>query len=155
MAWYLDLVLPQEFGTPEPPLFFISLKYWRRFFCYCWEQKVVQDDQATFERLRHELFPQISELQSPDELNLEHSDPTSQSPVGLPSVPQDHIQQVPGSMKSAAKVLVSGLRKRYPDGKLAVKSISLAMLEGQITCLLGSNGALRWSSCILPHTLLI
>ena len=42
---------------------------------------------------------------------------------------------------SRAKVLVSGLRKVYPDGKRAVKGVSMAMLEGQITCLLGANGA--------------
>ena len=40
-----------------------------------------------------------------------------------------------------AKVCLHSLRKRYPDGKLAVKQMSLAMLEGEITCLLGANGA--------------
>jgi ABC-type Na+ transport system ATPase subunit NatA len=38
-------------------------------------------------------------------------------------------------------VQISSLRKRYPDGRLAVKDLSLCMLEGQITCLLGHNGA--------------
>jgi ABC-type multidrug transport system fused ATPase/permease subunit len=33
------------------------------------------------------------------------------------------------------------LSKRYPDGNLAVRDFSLSMLEGQITCLLGHNGA--------------
>ncbi len=28
LAWYLDLVLPQEFGTPEHPLFIFSYSYW-------------------------------------------------------------------------------------------------------------------------------
>ena len=39
------------------------------------------------------------------------------------------------------KVIARGMEKRYPNGKVAVKDFSLAMLEGQITCLLGHNGA--------------
>lgn len=42
---------------------------------------------------------------------------------------------------SSVRVMVSCLRKRYADGKLAVKKLSFAMVEGQITCLLGHNGA--------------
>lgn len=38
-------------------------------------------------------------------------------------------------------VYACGLRKRYADGKLAVKDLSIALVEGQITCLLGHNGA--------------
>jgi ABC-type multidrug transport system ATPase subunit len=40
-----------------------------------------------------------------------------------------------------AKVVIRSLRKRYANGKLALKKLNLAMLEGQITCLLGANGA--------------
>jgi ABC-type transport system involved in cytochrome bd biosynthesis fused ATPase/permease subunit len=43
--------------------------------------------------------------------------------------------------RGRAKVLISNLRKKYSDGKVAVKQLSLSMLEGQITCLLGHNGA--------------
>ena len=42
---------------------------------------------------------------------------------------------------SKVRVFATGLRKRYADGKLAVKRLSFAMNEGQITCLLGHNGA--------------
>lgn len=38
-------------------------------------------------------------------------------------------------------MIASGLVKKYPNGKVAVRDFSLAMLEGQITCLLGHNGA--------------
>lgn len=37
------------------------------------------------------------------------------------------------------QVIASRLEKRYPNGKVAVKDFSLAMLEGQITCLLGTK----------------
>lgn len=35
------------------------------------------------------------------------------------------------------RVVASGLQKTYPNGKIAVKDFTLAMVEGQITCLLG------------------
>ena len=35
------------------------------------------------------------------------------------------------------RVVASGLQKTYPNGKVAVKDFTLAMVEGQITCLLG------------------
>lgn len=37
------------------------------------------------------------------------------------------------------QVIASRMEKRYPNGKVAVKDFSLAMLEGQITCLLGTK----------------
>lgn len=38
----------------------------------------------------------------------------------------------------SVQVIASCMEKRYPNGKVAVKDFSLAMLEGQITCLLGT-----------------
>ena len=34
LAWYFDLVLPQEYGTPEHPLFFLSPKLWMTLIDY-------------------------------------------------------------------------------------------------------------------------
>ena len=51
------------------------------------------------------------------------------------------VQFIPEQDRSRTQVLISHLRKRYPDGKLAVKDVSLCFLEGEITCLLGHNGA--------------
>ena len=51
------------------------------------------------------------------------------------------IEKLDPSLAPRAKVIIQSLRKRYADGKLAVKDLSIALVEGQITCLLGSNGA--------------
>jgi ATP-binding cassette, subfamily A (ABC1), member 3 len=51
------------------------------------------------------------------------------------------IQSIPENERELVQVRISHLRKRYGDGKLAVKDFSLSLLEGQITCLLGHNGA--------------
>lgn len=66
----------------------------------------------------------IPELESPESPNI---DP--------------NVELVPQPMHDKAKVKFSGLAKRFGDGKLAVKNLATAMLEGQITCLLGHNGA--------------
>ena len=51
------------------------------------------------------------------------------------------IEMLSSNQLCDVKVIAHGLEKRYPNGKIAVKDFSLAMLEGQITCLLGHNGA--------------
>ena len=48
------------------------------------------------------------------------------------------IEVLSASLIDKVKVVASGLEKRYPNGKVAVKNFSMAMLEGQITCLLGT-----------------
>lgn len=39
------------------------------------------------------------------------------------------------------RVTIDGLTKVYGDGKVAVNDLSLQLLEGQVTCLLGANGS--------------
>ena len=53
----------------------------------------------------------------------------------------DSVESLPFDQLSRVKVTLCNLRKRYSDGKLAVKKLDMAMVEGQTTCLLGHNGA--------------
>lgn len=48
------------------------------------------------------------------------------------------IEVLSADLLDKIKVISSGLQKTYPNGKVAVKNFTLAMLEGQITCLLGT-----------------
>lgn len=48
------------------------------------------------------------------------------------------IEVLSADLFDKIKVISSGLQKTYPNGKVAVKNFTLAMLEGQITCLLGT-----------------
>ena len=54
------------------------------------------------------------------------------------SVDFTDIEKFSESDRANVKVIASELHKKYPNGKVAVKDFSLAMAEGQITCLLGS-----------------
>jgi hypothetical protein len=47
------------------------------------------------------------------------------------------IEQLSEDQIDHVKVIASCLGKRYSNGKVAVQDFNIAMLEGQITCLLG------------------
>lgn len=48
------------------------------------------------------------------------------------------VEKIPENILQNVKVVACGLEKVYPGGKVAVKDFSLAMMEGQVTCLLGT-----------------
>lgn len=102
---------PQEYGAAKSPLFFLTLNFWFP---------------KTFQRHRRvKVIPSnIPELELPESQNI---DP--------------NVELIPQAFHDRAKIKFSGLAKRYGDGKVAVKNLAVAMLEGQITCLLGHNGA--------------
>ncbi len=52
-----------------------------------------------------------------------------------------NVEMILPQMRNKACVRIKSLGKRYNDGKVAVRNFSLSMLEDQITCLLGHNGA--------------
>ena len=57
-------------------------------------------------------------------------------------IPHQYIEGVEplsDSQSADVKVVLSNVSKRYPNGKLAVNRLSFAMVEGQVTCVLGEN----------------
>ncbi|RYG93692.1 ATP-binding cassette domain-containing protein, partial [archaeon] len=116
LAWYLDQVLPQEFGTPKHPLFLFLPSYWKR----CCRS---QDSHDTLMIDDMEDFEPLQPLQV-DDTNS-----------------NDRIEQLPQELLEQGKVRIKHLGKTFGDGKVAVRDLSLTLLEGQITCLLGHNGA--------------
>lgn len=114
LAWYLDQVLPQEYGTPKPLLFFLSYNFW----CPGKGEVDYSVESATYQSL-----PEFRDVSVGDD--VDSSDLT------------ESVERLQPELYPSVKVYVQGLRKRYPDGKLAVKDLSMLMLENQITCLLG------------------
>ncbi len=121
LAWYFDQVIPHENGTAKHPLFIFNWKYWASSCCCCWflcfPINERSDDIHNFEAM-----PEFNgdSGQDGDSRNVE---------IILPE------------MQYKACVRIKSLGKRYDDGKVAVRNLSLSMLEDQITCLLGHNGA--------------
>lgn len=129
LAIYFDQVLPSEYGTKKHPLFFLSWRFW------CPAVGEAHKDYATLE----DDFCDLPEF--PQSLTSVVPDGPAEGAANMVN-----FEPLDSSLLPSAKVRISGLRKQYPDGKLAVKSLSMAMLEGQITCLLGSNGAGKTST---------
>jgi hypothetical protein len=118
LAWYLDQIIPHEFGTPRHPLFLLSPSYWKAICCCCG----IKTDH-TQELINHYgLPPEMS-------ASIESS------------TASENVELLSQEAKASVPVIVHALRKQYPSGKLAVERVDLAMVEGQITCLLGHNGA--------------
>lgn len=123
LAWYFDKVLPQEYGTVEKPWFIINWRYW------C--PKGPSSSSSTTDDASKTLsdMPEFYDYHSiQDDHPVEYSNNSS-------------IESIPLDLREAAKVRCKSLRKRYDDGNLAVKDVSMSLVEGQITCLLGHNGA--------------
>ena len=117
LAWYLDAVLPswaRDYGVPRPWYFPCLPSYWRGA-CGC----------------------------------SRGAPPRAAAPGAAPSGVDRHYHQALDedlAAKAAAGrcVELRGLRKEFatPDGvKTAVRDVDLAFFEGQITVLLGHNGA--------------
>ena len=121
IALYLSEALSSEFGTRRHAFFFLDKNYWVRgggFLSWLFgSNTTIGTDLLTKE-----------ELSDVKELCRDENDNEISNVEPLEEI-------------SPVRVLVSCLRKRYTDGKLALKNLSFAMIEGQITCLLGHNGA--------------
>jgi hypothetical protein len=109
-------VLPSEYGTHKHPLFLFDLRYIMRCFSCSAPGSGAMD-------LSQEQLKLLKEVRCSD----------TNEDVNTEIIDDQDVSRI--------KVALLGLRKRYSDGKLAVKNFSVALLEGQITCLLGHNGA--------------
>jgi ABC-type multidrug transport system fused ATPase/permease subunit len=120
LAWYLDQVIPHEFGSTQHPLFFLNPRFW-------------------WPRGRPANFSEEHFVDALQDMPEFYDDAAGGE--GEDAATRRSIEAIPPEMRQNAHVRIKNLRKRYPDGNLAVRDFSLSMLEGQITCLLGHNGA--------------
>merc|ERR1711991_24449 len=118
LAWYFDLVLPSEYGTARHPLFFVSFKYWSTFFCtaQCMDKTINGGNDGEDKDIV--LPPEMTGINAFDDIEL-----------------------LTTGEKQKVKIVISNVHKQYGNKKVAVRNLSLAMCESQVTCLLGHNGA--------------
>eukprot|EP00898_Chlorokybus_atmophyticus_P008904 jgi/Chlat1/9014/Chrsp94S08294 len=116
LAWYLDKVLPSEYGAQLPPLFLFKKSYW-------WPNSSrLKAHNGIYERVRDD-----------DGYDVEVA-----SPGGTASSNPD-FEPVPEGWGSPS-VSMKGLKKVY-GAKVAVNDLDLNIYSGHITALLGHNGA--------------
>eukprot|EP00606_Chrysophyceae_sp_TOSAG23-5_P000450 GSChrysophyteH2.ASY1.ANO1.1662.1 assembled CDS len=112
LSWYVDKVWPSEFGTHEVWYFCVTPEYWKKFFGF------------------DILGTSISD----------HSAIASNENVNVELISEDLQQQY----EKKTCIDIQNLRKEFktPQGtKVAVNGLTLSMFQGQITALLGHNGA--------------
>ena len=160
LAWYLDKVVPSEFGTPLPPTFCCRRSYWAR------TQRAPDAHEAAplleAERARHSsqqvrrggaaagaaaaaaaavaagAFARSGACARPA-----HARPDP-PPCACAAAQEIAVEAVPAALAEKDAVHITGLSKTFPtkDGpKVALDDLWLSMYEGQITALLGHNGA--------------
>lgn len=121
LFWYTDNVWPSEFGTRRPPYFFLLPSYWRSLLPHGvgggsktgGGRTAVVDVEAV---LAQELTPDVER------------------------VPDSLAQQI----HDGSCIVIRGLHKSFKTNtgvKHAVDDLNLTMFSGQITALLGHNGA--------------
>lgn len=115
LGWYFDKVVPQQFGVPLPWNFFAFKSYWM--------------PKTTFENADYQAMD--AEMESPTTtLDAMAFEPTS-------AVLASQVQ-------NNQCVSIKGLRKVFGNansGHVALEKLNLDMFSGQITSLLGHNGA--------------
>jgi ATP-binding cassette, subfamily A (ABC1), member 3 len=115
LAWYLDKILPSEFGTQLPFYFPLLPSYW------CGVK--ITHDGIDLETLRKQL------------ITAENTDNAKIEPVSSDLLRQQEENRC---------IMIRNLRKVYEttaEDRVAVKGLNLDIYEGQCTVLLGHNGA--------------
>lgn len=153
LAWYFDNILPHEYGTSQNPLFLFDSKYW------CGDESWTGDNQGLGKEKTDEDFEDMPEFyDGPMERKNGEGVEEMMKPEETPELQEDiqrnrderqavrtrrtaDIESIPRDLRDLVKIRIKDLGKSYSDGKIAVQHLSLSMLEGQITCLLGHNGA--------------
>ncbi|GBG84246.1 hypothetical protein CBR_g38217 [Chara braunii] len=126
LGWYLEQVLPSQYGLRRPVWFFMMPSYWVSESC--WESFLV--------RMRHSL--RIARLGVYEAVPMK--DPAEHYHADGVIKCDEELEKC-GRNGHRAAIQVQGLTKVYPGGKVAVEGLNLDVYEGQITALLGHNGA--------------
>ncbi|ETP35909.1 hypothetical protein F442_16025 [Phytophthora nicotianae P10297] len=132
LGWYLEQVLPQQYGVRKPWYFLLTKSYW--------VNKIDQskDDEMATSSENYTLSPQAGGVYT--QLTDNIAKPSGNAyvePVNAALAMQE---------RNGTCLQIRGLRKVFPleeDGeeRVAVAGLDLAMYSGQITALLGHNGA--------------
>ena len=139
LAWYLDQVVPSEFGVRRPWYFIFLRDYW------CGKSHSITSDNET--RSCKDLLACRRPVKGEKgERLLDDMDDIGDSEIAMGEGPKfEPVGQHLKATEEAGKVIrVRNLRKEFPtpDGtKVAVENLDLTMYEGQIFALLGHNGA--------------
>jgi len=144
LSWFLEHTLPNEYGSNRPLWFLCTREYWRQ-----------SKAQENYTRMQEDADADaaaadgsgggggdgaaIVALQSSPDGPPSHIEPMRSS-AHKPRVFIRHLHKVWTHGNKWWHVLTCSTKKKGNE-VVAVKDLNLTMYEGQITCLLGHNGA--------------
>ena len=150
LGWYIDNTLPnrfREFGVARPWYFPFTLAYWREVANL---PPTAPPSSAATARLLPPAIASSADSAGAAAAPAAHA-PSGKSTQRVRNVAPPHpsfLEPLDAALRAKERegkaVVLTNLRKEFstPDGiKVAVDDVSLSMHEGQITCLLGHNGA--------------
>lgn len=114
ITWYVEAVFPGEYGVPLPWYFPLKKSYWFG---------KTSDDSENLE---------LSSYENPSFQTYKTDNAEVKSNA-------EYFEKEPTGLKSGIKII--GLSKTFDKRKYAVKDLHLNAYRGQITALLGHNGA--------------
>ncbi len=148
MAWYLDLVLPSEYGTSLPPYFIFLPSFWYSCLPSFLKSKKTSGKENVLKKPLLEGDVSLQEgfqyshlsrgLIDPEDIDQEAiHDAAKTEPVSTELLSQ---------LNDGRAIRIRGLVKKFssPSGGadlVAVDHLNLDLFEGQISVLLGHNGA--------------
>ena len=148
LAAYLDAVIPSEFGTAEPFYFCCLPRFWTNLCRCCCSPSApaasgIEADRA--KAMKSPLNPDAAGGKDGIAASVPRQYGTTS---GAASGSTALVEALTGSQRSAVEqdrcVRVQNLRKEFktPDGiKVAVAGISMDLIQGEISVLLGHNSA--------------
>ncbi|XP_059079473.1 cholesterol transporter ABCA5-like isoform X1 [Tigriopus californicus] len=120
IAFYLDNVVPTEYGTRRKPWYFLQPSYWKS-------------------SVNSALCARKSQVNDPDRMQK------MRSLIDESNFNGPDFEAIPSSMKGREAIVINQLKKTFKSlGSApvhAVKDISLKIYPGEITAILGHNGA--------------
>ena len=129
LGWYLELVIPRQYGVARPFYFLVLPSYWWSFMsCYVGRQSPGGNEQYSSGVI--DTNDEVDSTNFEGGVNSEDIEPVMD------------VSLVP-------RVSIHGLVKKYnkkDDTPPAVNNLNLTLYESQITCLLGHNGAGKTST---------
>ena len=162
LGWYLEQVVPRQYGVARPFYFFLQPSYWKSVFCCCYNNEnnntnsngnVARSSQVSLPGSQFSSsvttayttgMVESSEMVDGNDLHNTDTDIDNTDD----RYNNADFESMNGSGLNAT-VQIQNLVKRYtknPDIPPAVNHLNLSMYESQITCLLGHNGAGKTST---------
>ena len=134
LGLYFDNVIPNEYGISKGPC-----------FCICGRRsRWISDRKKSLAVNGSSSFRRVTSS---------WDGASSQFGAKADDCDAPEEEQVAQEVLSTLSVSVKGMHKVYSNGKVALKSLSLQFFEGQITSLLGHNGAGSFTSSKLTKFL--